>query len=135
LFGAFQLAAWHEQSLDCFQSRVDAPDCSIPKMSDAAEMGSGGISNTAGRSAKCESQQARAKQHQARRGYREESIGHEVIMMHRSPATPDADPNLLKDSKSAVWQWMPRNEIRPSNEGHQVRGRGKCCRSSGPKPL
>src|ERR1700730_3188272 len=87
------------------------------------------------RSAKCESEQARAKQHKARRGYREESIGHEVIMMHRSPATPDAAPNLLKDSKSAVWQWMPRSEIRPSNAGHQVRGRGKCCRSSGPKPL
>jgi hypothetical protein len=55
-------------------------------------------------SAKCESQQARAKQHKARRGHCEESIGHEVIMTHNSPATPDAVPNLLKNSKSAVWQ-------------------------------
>ena len=48
------------------------------------------------RSAKCESKQARAKQHKARRSYREESIGHEVIMTHSSPATPDPGSNLLK---------------------------------------
>jgi len=60
------------------------------------------------RSAKCERKQARAKQHKACRGYREESIGHEVIMTHRSPAAPDHGPNLLKNSKSVVWQRVPR---------------------------
>src|SRR5713226_3824917 len=63
------------------------------------------------RSAKCERKQARAKQHKACRGYGEESIGHEVIMTHRSPAAPDPGPNLLKNSKSVVWQRVPRKRF------------------------
>src|SRR5229473_4365874 len=63
------------------------------------------------RSAKCERKQARAKQHKARRGYCKESIGHEVIMTHRSPAAPDPGPNLLKNSKSVVWQRVPRKRF------------------------
>jgi hypothetical protein len=69
-------------------------------------------------SAKRESEQARAKQHKARRGYREEAIGHEVIMMHGSPAALDAGPNLLRNSKSAFWRNAPRHqalERKPSN--------------------
>jgi hypothetical protein len=41
-FGAFQLAAWHGQSLDLFQSRADEPVCSISKIRDAPETGGGG---------------------------------------------------------------------------------------------
>jgi hypothetical protein len=92
------------------------------------------MSDTAGGSAECENEQARAKQHKARRGYREESIGHKVIMAHGSPAIADIGPNFLVNSKLAVGQSVPRNEIRLSKESHQMRGRGKCWRSSGPKP-
>src|SRR5258708_6038402 len=38
------------------------------------------------RLAKCESEQARAKQHKAGCGYCEESIGHEVMIAHGTPA-------------------------------------------------
>jgi hypothetical protein len=87
------------------------------------------------RSAKRESEQAGAKQQEARRGYREEAIGHEIIMTHCSPAVPDAGPNLLKNSKSACWQKVQHHQIRPLKESHHMRGRGKCWRSSGPEPL
>jgi hypothetical protein len=80
------------------------------------------------RSAKRESKQARAKQHKAGCGYREEAVGHEVMITHSVPAVPDAGPNLLKISKSAVWQKVLRREIRPSNESPQMRGREKCRR-------
>jgi hypothetical protein len=73
-------------------------------MGDAAETGGGGSAIPRDRSAKCKNDQARAKQHKACSGYREESIGHEVIMTHSSPTAPNADPNLLKNSKSAAWQ-------------------------------
>jgi hypothetical protein len=38
------------------------------------------------RLAKCDSEQARAKQHKAGCGYREESIGYEIMITHGSPA-------------------------------------------------
>jgi hypothetical protein len=61
------------------------------------------MTDIVGRSAKRESEQARAKQHKARRGYREESIGHEIMMTHGAPAAPgvgpapDVGPNLFKN--------------------------------------
>jgi hypothetical protein len=53
--------------------------------------------------AECESEQARAKQQDAGCGYREKSAGHEVMMMHGTPSTPEAGPNLLNISESAFW--------------------------------
>jgi hypothetical protein len=38
------------------------------------------------RLAKCDSEQARAEQHKAGCGYYEESIGHEVMIAHGTPA-------------------------------------------------
>ena len=43
-----------------------------------------------------ESEQARAQQHKARRGYRQKSIRHEIMIAHNTPANPKARPNLLK---------------------------------------
>jgi hypothetical protein len=40
------------------------------------------------RLAKCDSEQARAKQHEAGSGYREESVSHEIMFMHGAPADP-----------------------------------------------
>ena len=42
------------------------------------------------RLAKCDSEQARAEQHKAGCGYREESIGHEVMIAHGTPAARSA---------------------------------------------
>ena len=49
--------------------------------------------------AECESQQARAQQHQASCGQCEEAVGDKIVVAHDTPATAataDARPNLLK---------------------------------------
>jgi hypothetical protein len=48
--------------------------------------------------------QARAQQHKSGRGYREKSIGDEVVVTHDAPATLDDHPTLLKISESVGWQ-------------------------------
>ena len=48
-----------------------------------------------------EREQARAQQHEAGRRQCEESVGHEVMITHDTPATLDAGPNSLKISESA----------------------------------
>src|SRR4051812_942548 len=50
--------------------------------------------------AECESQQARAQQHQACRDQCEKSVGDQIVVAHDTPATFDARPNLLKLSES-----------------------------------
>ena len=40
-----------------------------------------------------ESQQARAQQHEAGRGQREESVRDQIVIAHVTPATSDARPN------------------------------------------
>jgi hypothetical protein len=47
-----------------------------------------------------ECEQARAKQHEAACGYREESFGYQIIRTHDAPAHRDAASDLLKLSES-----------------------------------
>jgi hypothetical protein len=71
--------------------------------------------------AKRHSEQARAKQHKAGCGYREESFGYEIIVTHDAPADRDAGPNLLKLSESLFLQNRPRTialkSVRKKNAG------------------
>jgi hypothetical protein len=55
-----------------------------------------------------ESQQARAQQHKAGCGQREESVGDQIVIAHDTPATLDARPNLLKLSEHASWKEVMR---------------------------
>jgi hypothetical protein len=48
-----------------------------------------------------ESEQARAQEQEARRGYRQKSIRYEVMIAHSAPANLDTRPNSLKFSKRA----------------------------------
>jgi hypothetical protein len=52
------------------------------------------------RLAQGEREQARAKQHKAGCGYREESFSYEIFITHDAPADRDTGPNLLKLSES-----------------------------------
>jgi hypothetical protein len=71
--------------------------------------------------AKRDSEQARAKQHKAGCGYREESFGYEIFVTHDAPAERDAGPNLLKLSESFFLQHRPRTitfkSVREKNAG------------------
>jgi hypothetical protein len=58
--------------------------------------------------AESEREQARAKQHEAGCGYREESFGYEIVVTHDAPADRDVGPNLLKLSESFPLQHRPR---------------------------
>ena len=51
-----------------------------------------------------ESEQARAQQHEAGRGQREESVGDQIVIAHDTPATSDALPSSLKLSEQASWE-------------------------------
>jgi hypothetical protein len=76
-----------------------------------------------------ESQQARAQQHKAGCGQREESVGNKVVITHDTPATLDAHPNLLKLSESAFFErGVGFAEVRPSSDSPQMRGQEKCRR-------
>jgi hypothetical protein len=55
-------------------------------------------------SAESDGQQARAEQDKSGRGYREKSIGDEVVVTHDAPAAFDDHPTLLKISESPCWQ-------------------------------
>jgi hypothetical protein len=72
-------------------------------------------------SAECEREQARAKQHQAGCGYREELFGYEIVVTHDAPADRDVGPNLLKLSESFPLQQRPRTialiSVRKENAG------------------
>ena len=57
-------------------------------------------------------QQARAEQHEAGCGQRQKSIGNEVMITHGTPAVPDAGPNPLKLSESALWLEVPERLAR-----------------------
>jgi hypothetical protein len=49
--------------------------------------------------------EARAQQHKTGRGYREKSIGDEIVTTHDAPAISSDDrPTLLKISESPDWQ-------------------------------
>jgi hypothetical protein len=71
--------------------------------------------------AESDSEQARAKQHKAGCGYREESFGYEIFVTHDAPADSDAGPNLLKLSESLFLQKRPRTitfkSVREKNAG------------------
>src|SRR3954451_4298774 len=71
--------------------------------------------------AESEGEQARAKQHQACCGYREESFGYEIIVTHDAPVDRNAGPNLLKLSESFPLQDRPRTiafiGVREENAG------------------
>jgi hypothetical protein len=71
--------------------------------------------------AESEREQARAKQHEAGCGYREESLGYEIFVTHDAPADRDAGPNLLKLSESFLLQHRPRTialiSVRNENAG------------------
>jgi hypothetical protein len=71
--------------------------------------------------AKRHSEQARAKQHKAGCGYREEAFGYEIIVTHDAPADRNAGPNLLKLSESFLLQHRPRTitlkSVREKNAG------------------
>ncbi|MHB8268493.1 MAG: hypothetical protein ACYDD8_08490 [Bradyrhizobium sp.] len=72
-------------------------------------------------SAEREREQARAKQHQAGCGYREELFGYEIVVTHDAPADRDVGPNLLKLSESFPLQHRPRTialiSVRKENAG------------------
>jgi hypothetical protein len=55
-----------------------------------------------------ESQQARAQQHEAGRGQREESVRDQIVIAHVTPAMWDARPNLLRLSEQASWKEVMR---------------------------
>jgi hypothetical protein len=55
-------------------------------------------------SAESHRDQAGAQQHKSGGGYREKSIGDEVVITHDAPATLDDRPILLKISESVGWQ-------------------------------
>jgi hypothetical protein len=71
--------------------------------------------------AESDGEQARAKQHEAGCGYREEALGHEIVVKHDAPAERDAGPNLLKLSESFFLQHRPRTiafkSVRKKNAG------------------
>ena len=75
------------------------------------------------------SKQARAKQHEAGCGYREEAFCDEVIVTHDAPAERDAGPNLLKLSESFPLQHRPRTIalISVRNENAGADEAEKCC--------
>jgi hypothetical protein len=79
--------------------------------------------------AESEREQARAKQHEACCGYREESFGYQIIVTHDAPADRDAGPNLLKLSESFLLQHRPRTialiSVREENAGADEAE--KCC--------
>jgi hypothetical protein len=79
--------------------------------------------------AESEREQARAKQHQAGCGYREESFGYEIFVTHDAPADRDAGPNLLKLSESFLLQHRPRTIalISVSKENAGADEAEKCC--------
>jgi hypothetical protein len=66
-------------------------------------------------------EQARAKQHKAGCGYREEAFGDKIIVTHDAPADCNAGPNLLKLSESFFLQHRPRTiafkSVREKNAG------------------
>jgi hypothetical protein len=80
----------------------------------------------AARLAECESEQAGIQQHEAGRSWREESVGHEVMITHRTPAATDAGPNLLKISESAFCGGVASGAIRSRGQvsPRTMRGEG-----------
>jgi hypothetical protein len=79
--------------------------------------------------AESEREQARAKQHEAGCGYREESFGDKIVVTHDAPADRDAGPNLLKLSESFLLQHRPRTIafISVSKENAGADEAEKCC--------
>ena len=63
-----------------------------------------GFAGQSDRSAERERQQARAKQHETRRRYRQESARHQVMVAHDTPASLDARPNSLKTSERTLFE-------------------------------
>jgi hypothetical protein len=57
-------------------------------------------------------EQTGAQQHQAARGQRKKSVGHQVMVSHHTPAAPDARPNPINVSESAYFEraaaWLRR---------------------------
>ena len=65
---------------------------------------SGGFAGQVDRSAERARQQARAKQHETSRRYRQESARHQVIVAHDTPASLDARTNSLNTSEQALFE-------------------------------
>jgi hypothetical protein len=70
-----------------------------------ARLGYRFIDGAAGKSGEGDREQARAQQHKSGCGYRQKSIGDEVVVTHDAPATFDDGPTLLKISESACRCW------------------------------
>jgi hypothetical protein len=82
---------------------------------------------------KCDSEQARAKQHEARSGYREKSVSHIIMFMHGAPADqktrrcelPAATerpgtPHSQKISRGPT-NWNPIDDLEQHPAGIQMR--------------
>jgi hypothetical protein len=83
----------------------------------------------------CDREQARAKQHETGCGQREESVGHEVMITHGTPAAYDACcsqcwSEFIKDFGIGLCarRIAAAAEIRPSSESLQMRGQEKSRR-------
>jgi len=62
------------------------------------------------RLAKCDSEQARAEQHKAGCGYCEESIGHEVMIAHGTPAVRLVTVSIVRARSKQ--NDMPRSAVK-----------------------
>jgi hypothetical protein len=83
------------------------------------------------RLAKCDSEQARAKQHKAGRGYREESTGHEVMIAHGTPAARECWS--LSHSSQMSLRPLSLSEIKSEHIGGVIRQElalAECARRS-----